>query len=86
MPDELDRELIFAVHVRGKPFASGVDLKELALKTEGFSGADIASVVKKAALRAVRRAVEAGRVGQGEVGSLVIETHDLDAASEEVRR
>jgi len=85
MPNDHDRREIFAVHMAGKPFASGVDLPELARTTEGFTGAEIASVVKKAALRAVRRAVEAGRIGPGEVGKLLIETADLNAALQEVR-
>ena len=85
MPDDPDRREIFAVHMRGKPFASGVDLPELARTTEGFTGAEIAAVVKKAALRAVRRAVQAGGVGPGEVGNLLIETADLNAALQEVR-
>jgi len=58
MPDQADREAIFAVHLRQKPMAKEIQTVTLAGKTEGFSGADIAAVVRKAAMTAVRRAVK----------------------------
>ena len=42
MPDEKDREEIFRVHLRNKPLEDGIDPAELAIRTEGFSGAEIA--------------------------------------------
>ncbi|MCL5098212.1 MAG: CDC48 family AAA ATPase [Candidatus Omnitrophica bacterium] len=58
LPEGDARKEIFAVHLRGKPLAPGIDLAGLAARTEGFSGADIASLCNQAALRAVRRALE----------------------------
>jgi transitional endoplasmic reticulum ATPase len=57
-PEQKDREEIFAVHLKNKPFVKKVDIKTLASKTEGFSGADISGVCNQAALKAVRRAVQ----------------------------
>ena len=68
LADEADRREIFAVHLRGKPLAKGITAKELAARTEGLSGAEIAWVCNKAALAAVRRAVaaEIAQEGAGE--------------------
>jgi transitional endoplasmic reticulum ATPase len=86
LPDEKERKEIFEVHLRNKPLASQVSSAQLASRTEGFSGADMASVCNKAALTAVRRAIEEGKekpVGQVEV---IIEAGDIKAALEEMSR
>ncbi len=54
-PDEKARLEIFKVHTRRVPLSADVDLKELAKKTEGYSGADIEALVREAALIAMRR-------------------------------
>jgi len=59
LPNETERAEIFEVHLRSKPLAKEVDVKDLASRTPEFSGADIAGVCYKAALDAVRRVVEA---------------------------
>ncbi|WP_175059667.1 CDC48 family AAA ATPase [Thermococcus sp. 2319x1] len=56
-PDEKARLEILKVHTRRVPLASDVSLEELAKKTEGYSGADLAALVREAALIALRRAV-----------------------------
>lgn len=55
VPDIKGREEILKVHVRGKPLAPDVDLKVLARRTPGFTGADLANMVNEAALLAARR-------------------------------
>jgi transitional endoplasmic reticulum ATPase len=55
VPDESGRREILAIHTRGMPLAEGVDLKELARKTYGFVGADIAALTREAAIEAIRR-------------------------------
>jgi len=55
LPDASDREAILAIHCRKKPLAADVNLREVAQRTPGFSGADIANVVNEAALLAARR-------------------------------
>ena len=56
-PDEKARLEILKVHTRRVPLASDVSLQELAKKTEGYSGADLAALVREAAFVALRRAV-----------------------------
>lgn len=54
LPDLDDREKILEVHVRKKPLEDGVDLRVVAERTPGFSGADLASLVNEAAIVAAR--------------------------------
>ena len=55
LPDINDREEIFKIHVKGKPLALNVNLREIAERTPGFSGADLANLVNEAAILAARR-------------------------------
>ncbi|MBI5392552.1 AAA family ATPase [Candidatus Woesearchaeota archaeon] len=52
-PDVLAREDIFKVHTKGMPL-KGVDLHQLAQRTEGYVGADIEAVCREAAILALR--------------------------------
>ncbi len=54
-PDVHDREEILKIHSKGKPLASNIDFKEIAERTPGFSGADLANVANEAALLAARK-------------------------------
>lgn len=53
-PDVLGREQILNVHSDNKPLASDVDLKVLAKRTPGFTGADLQNLLNEAALLAAR--------------------------------
>ena len=53
-PDVRGREAILNVHLRGKPLADDVNAQNLARRTPGFSGADLANLVNEAALLAAR--------------------------------
>jgi len=55
MPDKKARKEILMVHTRHMPLDSNVNLDELAQITHGFSGADIAALVREAAMHALRR-------------------------------
>ena len=55
LPDIREREEILRIHCRGKPLALNVNLREIAERTPGFSGADLANVINEAALLAARR-------------------------------
>ena len=55
MPDLVGREAILRVHARGKPLGPDVDLKVLARRTPGFTGADIENLLNEAALLTARR-------------------------------
>ena len=54
-PDVKGREEILAVHARNKPLADNVNLKVLAKRTPGFTGADLANMLNEAALLAARK-------------------------------
>ncbi|HIP75186.1 MAG TPA: AAA family ATPase, partial [Thermococcus paralvinellae] len=56
-PDEKARYEILKVHTRRMPLAEDVNLRELARKLEGYTGADIAALAREAAMNALRRAV-----------------------------
>ncbi len=53
-PDILGREQILKVHAKNKPLAEEVDLKVLAKRTPGFTGADLQNLLNEAALLAAR--------------------------------
>ncbi|MDP3964518.1 MAG: ATP-dependent zinc metalloprotease FtsH [bacterium] len=55
MPDISDREEILKVHSKGKPLAEDVDLRMLAERTPGFSGADLSNLLNEAAILTARR-------------------------------
>ncbi len=55
LPDVKGREQILTVHAKGKPLDKDVDLKVLAKRTPGFTGADLQSLLNEAALLAARR-------------------------------
>ena len=55
LPDINDREEILKIHVKGKPLALNVNLREIAERTPGFSGADIANLVNESAIFAAKR-------------------------------
>lgn len=55
LPDIADREEILAVHAVGKPIAKSVSLRNVAERTPGFSGADLANLLNEAAILTVRR-------------------------------
>jgi len=55
VPDESGRKEILQIHTRGMPLSDDVDLDRLADETHGFVGADIESLTKEAAMKALRR-------------------------------
>jgi len=57
-PDRRARREILAVHTRNVPLAEDVDLDKLADMTHGYTGADIAALVKEAAMSALRRFIK----------------------------
>jgi len=55
LPDLKDREEILKIHSIDKPLEPKVDLKEIAERTPGFSGADLANLVNEAAILTARK-------------------------------
>ena len=77
-PDQAERAMIAAVHLRGKPLAPEVNIEEVAARTDGYSGAEISSLCRKAGLNAVRRAV--AQLGTGKRSILRLEAEDFETA------
>ena len=65
LPDINDREAILTIHARGKKLDTSVDLRRIAVRTPGFSGADLANLVNEAAISAARKNKKS--VGQEEL-------------------
>ena len=57
IPGKNARKEILEIHTRGVPLAEDVDLEKLADMTHGYVGADLAALVKEAAMRALRRVI-----------------------------
>ena len=55
VPNEDGRHEVLLIHTRGMPLEKGADLKQLASDLHGYTGADIRSLCREAALRAMRR-------------------------------
>jgi len=54
-PDINDREAILKIHAGNKPMAEDVDLRKVAERTPGFTGADLANILNEGAILAVRK-------------------------------
>ncbi len=61
-PDEAARLSILKIHTKNMPLAKDVDLEELAKETDGYSGADIAALCRKAAMLVMRKDINAKEV------------------------
>jgi transitional endoplasmic reticulum ATPase len=86
LPSQEDRREIFAIHLRNKPLAPGIELSGLVARSDAFSGAEIASLCNVAALRAVRRAIDGIEAAETDEVTIVVTADDLEAAFEEVDR
>ncbi|MEE1295596.1 MAG: AAA family ATPase, partial [Bifidobacterium sp.] len=71
-PDLEGREEILKVHAKGKPFVPDIDLHAIAVRTPGFTGADLANVLNEAALLCAR------------VGAQLIDNRAIDEAIDRV--
>ena len=75
LPDLEGRKEIFEIGLRGKPVSKDVRAKDLAAETEGFTGADIQAVCRRAAMEALRGVIEqVGKPG-AEPKILITRTH-----------
>ncbi len=62
VPDRDGRYEILQIHTRSMPLAEDVDLQELADLTVGFVGADLEALAKEAAMHAIRKMLETGKI------------------------
>ena len=73
LPDKNARHKILSVHARTKPICDSVKLMEWAIKTPGFSGADLQNLLNEAAIHAARN------------NKSIISTAELDKALDKAR-
>ncbi len=64
VPEEASRKKIFEVHTKNTPLGKDVDVDEIVKLTEGFVGADIESLIREAAIGALRRDMQAKAVNK----------------------
>lgn len=69
VPDQKGREEILGVHAKNKPIDAAVDLKGLARRTPGFTGADLANLLNEGALLAARH--NRKRIGMEEMSEAI---------------
>jgi transitional endoplasmic reticulum ATPase len=90
VPDERGRREILGIHTRGMPLAEGVNLDELARRTYGFVGADLAALTREAALESVRRIMPKINLNEESIptevlDALSVEPNDFDNALKRVQ-
>ena len=90
VPDESGRREILGIHTRGMPLTDAVDLDELARRTYGFVGADLAALTREAALESVRRIMPRLNLAEASIpseilDSLSVEPNDFDNALKRVQ-
>jgi len=74
VPSNPDRIEILKIHTRGMPLHDDVSLEELAERTHGYTGADIAALSREAAIRALRRYLPHINLDEDEIPEEVLET------------
>ena len=89
VPNEDGRLEILEIHSRGMPISDDVDLKELSLELHGYTGADIKSLCREAALKSIRRYLpeidlETERISSEVLQSMQIKLIDFYEAMQEV--
>ena len=85
-PDIETRKEIFKIHLKKKPLGKGVDFEDLAKKTEGYTGADIAAVCNQAVMERIREYVKKfGKVDKEEIKKLKIDKNHLKVALEKIK-
>ena len=84
VPDQLGRREILEIHTKPMPLTKGVDLDDMARRTHGFVGADLAALCREAALQALRRVLKKTPVDQMDSGSIRVGLPDFTGAFREV--
>jgi transitional endoplasmic reticulum ATPase len=84
VPDQRGRREILEIHAKPMPLTRGVDLDDMARRTHGFVGADLAALCREAALQALRRVLKKTPVAELNVSSIKVGLPDFAAAFREV--
>lgn len=90
VPDREGRLEIFQIHTRGMPLAEDVNLDDLADRTYGFVGADIAAMCREAAMNSLRRILpeinlELKEIPKETLDKLVVTRSDFEVVMKEIQ-
>ena len=93
-PDAASRESILGIHTKGKPLSDDVDLKAIADKTDGYTGAELAALCNEAVMISVRELVANGLPKDEELKEKKVKMDDFlkalakigPAANEELKK
>jgi transitional endoplasmic reticulum ATPase len=80
VPDDRGRREILGIHTRGMPLGDGVNLDELARRTYGFVGADLAALTREAALETVRRIMPKINLAEEAIPTEVLDALSVEAS------
>jgi len=62
LPDELGRESLISINMKGLELEDGVEFKSIVTATKGFSGADMSILCREAAMMPLRRRLNASGI------------------------
>jgi transitional endoplasmic reticulum ATPase len=79
VPDKQGRHEILQIHTRGMPLAQDVDLKKLSDMTHGYTGADLASLARETAMKALRRYLPEINLEEERIPPAVLEKMEVRA-------
>jgi transitional endoplasmic reticulum ATPase len=86
LPDFAARLQILKIHTKGMPVAADVNLEEIARKTEGFTGADLAAICNEAAILRIRKYMASGgKLDRDNYSKLSVGMEELNEAMEKIR-
>jgi transitional endoplasmic reticulum ATPase len=85
-PDTAARKEIFSIHTKRKPLASDVDLNKFAEETQGYTGADIASICNEAVMASIREYIATGNpLDKKHLDKLQVQKKHFDLAMKKVK-
>ena len=77
VPNAQGRFEILGIHTRGMPLAQDIDLQELALELNGYTGADIKALCREAAMKSLRRYIPEIDSATGKVSPDTLRVMDI---------
>ncbi|MCH7968514.1 MAG: CDC48 family AAA ATPase [Thaumarchaeota archaeon] len=77
VPNEDGKLEILQIHTRGMPIDEGIDLRDLASELHGYTGADIKSLCREAAIKAIRRYLPEIDLESEKISSEVLQTMEI---------
>ena len=82
LPDRTARREILAIHTRDTPLSADVDLDAVARQTTGYSGGDLAALVREAAMLAIETTLTDGTAAADPTADVTVSRADVERALE----